>query len=179
MGLMLGLLYLLATLDAAFSGYRAAAGRNARIRKGAYYRRAVAAGVLVGQGAALLLAGATIAVLAIRPDRAAVLAAGTAALPRLLAVYLPDAGVVLAMLAVRQVPSVDVRSLSSVLVFGPAVALRPVVGVGGLGWALLAAPDLAVALLGALGLGLWWSVPVGVSAAVAYWGPPDLPWPWP
>ena len=43
------LLWLLATVDSAFIGYRDAAGRNALIDKRDYYRRALLRGALIGQ----------------------------------------------------------------------------------------------------------------------------------
>ena len=49
MALTFLLLYLLATCDAAFCGFRAAAGRNALLFKRAYYLRAMGRGALWGQ----------------------------------------------------------------------------------------------------------------------------------
>ncbi|MDQ3818024.1 MAG: hypothetical protein M3362_10060 [Acidobacteriota bacterium] len=55
-------LWALATVDAAFIGYREAAGRSALIDKRAYYRRAMIRGALFGQ-IAVGVAGAIIAVM--------------------------------------------------------------------------------------------------------------------
>ena len=140
------LLYGLATLDAAFCGYRAAAGRNALIDKRAYYRRALWRGILAGQ-AAVLVAGAALA-----------LAQASGATwhelmrigERMVAVYVPYALVLLAAFALRTLPSVDVRSLTSTLVFGPFTLLRPLVVVTGLVWGLAAAPRPALILVGTL-----------------------------
>lgn len=57
---------------------------------------------------------------------------------RMLAVYVPYALVVLAAFAVRAAPSVDVRSLTSTLVFGPFLFARPLVVAAGVAWGLAA-----------------------------------------
>jgi hypothetical protein len=144
------LLYLLATVDAAFCGYRAAAGRNALIDKSAYYRRAMVRGAAAGQVVLLLAALAIGAGLALSSDRPAVWRDLMHAGERLLQVYVPYAAVILAALAVRLVPSVDVRSLTSTLVFGPLTLLRPFVVLGGLVWGAAAAPRPALLGLAAL-----------------------------
>ena len=58
------LLWFLATVDAAFIGYREAAGRNALIDKRAYYRNAMLRGAALGQ-IAVLLAGSLISLVVI------------------------------------------------------------------------------------------------------------------
>ena len=58
------ILYLLATCDAAFSGYRAAAGRNGLLFKRCFYFRAMMRGVLLGQ-VAVVLAGSVATVLVV------------------------------------------------------------------------------------------------------------------
>jgi hypothetical protein len=65
-------LWLLATIDSAFIGYREAAGRNALIDKKAYYRRALIRGALVGQ-IAVLIVGATTAITLFSANDAAAL----------------------------------------------------------------------------------------------------------
>ena len=144
------LLYCLASLDAAFIGYRAAAGRNALIDKRGYYRRAMLRGLLFGQCAAALIAAAIGAYLLSASDPRALLQGLLAAGARMLWVYCPYAVMIGTAFAVRAVPSVDVRSMTSVLIFGPFVLLRPAVAAAGIGWAIAAAPRLETALLGAL-----------------------------
>lgn len=140
--------YFLATLDSAFVGYREAAGRSALIRKGAYYARAMLRGALWGQ-AAVALAFALLALLLLRAeDRAAFLHSLIDAGRRMLSVYVPYSVVVLAAFAVRAFPSVDVRSLTSTLVFGPFQFIRPLVVVAGVVWGLLAAARADVTALG-------------------------------
>ena len=141
-------LYFLATLDSAFVGYRDAAGRSALIRKGAYYTRAMLRGALWGQ-AAVAAAVALLAALLLRAeDRPAFVHSLIEAGRRMLAVYVPYALVVLAAFAVRAAPSVDVRSLTSTLVFGPFQFIRPFVVVAGVAWGLLAARRADAAALG-------------------------------
>jgi len=141
-------LYFLATLDSAFVGYREAAGRSALIRKGAYYARALLRGATWGQ-AAVAFASALLALLFLRAeDRAAFLHSLTDAGRRMLLVYVPYAVVVLAAFAVRAFPSVDVRSLTSTLVFGPFQFARPFVVVAGVLWGLFAARRADVTALG-------------------------------
>jgi hypothetical protein len=140
--------YLLATLDSAFVGYREAAGRSALIRKGAYYARAMLRGALWGQ-AAVALALALLALLLLRAgDRAAFAHSLVGAGRRMLMVYVPYAAVVLAAFAVRAFPSVDVRSMTSTLVFGPFQFVRPLVVVAGVVWGLVAARRADVTALG-------------------------------
>ncbi|HEV7893443.1 MAG TPA: hypothetical protein VGP08_22705 [Pyrinomonadaceae bacterium] len=141
-------LYFLATLDSAFVGYREAAGRSALIRKGAYYTRAILRGALWGQ-AAVALAFALLALLFLRAgDGAAFLHSLNEAGRRMLSVYVPYAVVVLAAFAVRAAPSVDVRSMTSTLVFGPFQFIRPLVVVAGVLWGLFAAGRADVTALG-------------------------------
>jgi hypothetical protein len=66
----------------------------------------------------------------------------------MLSVYVPYAVVVLAAFAVRAAPSVDVRSMTSTLVFGPFQFIRPLVVVAGVLWGLLAAGSADVTALG-------------------------------
>src|SRR5262249_34164450 len=66
---------------------------------------------------------------------------------RLLQVYLPYAGVIGLAFALRLVSSVDVRSLTSVVVFGPLTLIRPVVAVAGVAWALFNVPPVDVAVV--------------------------------
>jgi hypothetical protein len=153
-------LYFLATLDATFCGYRAAAGRSALVDKRAYYRRALLRGMLAGQAAVALAWLAIGVALAQAGDRTALWATLMVAGARLLAVYVPYAAVLMLAFAARAVPSVDVRSLTSTLVFGPLTLVRPLVVVGGLAWGLAGgAPPPAslygiAALLAVLMLGI-------------------------
>jgi hypothetical protein len=148
------LLWLLASLDAAFSGYRAAASRSGLIRKGRYYRDAVARGVLYGQAVVLVCAAAGGVLLALAPDRAGLVRDLSEVARRLVLFYLPYTAAIAAGFVVRALPSVDLRSLASTLVFGPLTLLRPFVVVAGLVYGVWAAPRLPVALLATLAGGM-------------------------
>lgn len=144
------LLYLLATIDAACCGYRAAAGRSALIRKSSYYRRAILRGLLFGQ-AAVLIAGLVVLLLfTLSSDRASLISDLLEAGRRLLIVYLPYAAAVLMAFALRLIPSVDLRSMTSLLIFGPFMLIRPLVAVAGVAWAIIAVPRIEVFGLGLL-----------------------------
>jgi hypothetical protein len=58
----------------------------------------------------------------------------------------PFSSLVLFTFAVRAIPSVDVRSLTSVVGFGPLTLIRPVVIIAGLAWGLALLPGLPVAI---------------------------------
>lgn len=136
-----GLLWLLATVDSAFIGYREAAGRNALIEKGAYFRRALIRGALVGQLAVLIVGVITALVLATSSDATALFSKFELVGTRMLRVYVPYALIILITFCIRAAPSVDIRSITSVLIFGPFTFIRPLVVLAGAIWGVLAAPD--------------------------------------
>ena len=121
-------LWLLGTLDSAFSGFRAAAGRNALIDKRAYYIRSLLIGAAYGQAMMAVIAAAVLW-FSSTDDwfwSTAVRAAG-----RFEMLLWPFAGLVLLALVVRLIPSIDLKCISSVVVFGPCVLIRPVVVIVG------------------------------------------------
>ena len=127
-------LWILATLDAAFAGFRAAAGRNALLDKRAYYRRSLLIGALYGQ----LMAGVVAAVvLGIAHVDQGFWPEAMAAATRFLWVMAPYAAIVVLALAIRLIPSIDLKCISSVVVFGPCVLIRPVVVIAAAIYALL------------------------------------------
>lgn len=142
-------LYVLASLDASLAGYRDAWGRDARIFKGAYYRAAVVRGVLLGQLAAALGAGAFAAAYLGSADRPATLAAFSTAAWRMVLIYVPFAAVLFASMLLRLVPSVDVRSTTSVVVFGPLTLLRPLVILAGAAYGPFTSNRVEVVAVGA------------------------------
>jgi hypothetical protein len=77
---------------------------------------------------------------------------------RMLHIYLPFALTILTAFAFRWIPSVDVRCLTSTLVFGPLAGMRPLVGIAGLVWGLLAAPRPQIVAGGSAILLLWLSL---------------------
>ena len=135
-----GLLWLLATVDSAFIGYREAAGRNALIKKGAYFRRALIRGALFGQLAVLIVAVITVIALATSNHAAALFSKFELIGARMLTVYVPYALIILITFCIRAVPSVDIRSITSVLIFGPFTFIRPLIVLAGAIWGVVAAP---------------------------------------
>jgi len=144
------LLWLLATVDAAFIGYRDAAGRSALIDKRHYYRRALVRGALFGQIAVVIVGVVAAGMLATSPQPALLFEMFDRVGMRMLMVYVPYALVLTATFFVRAIPSVDIRSITSVLVFGPFTLIRPLVVLAGAIWGLIAAPTAGVTLLLAL-----------------------------
>ena len=143
-------LWLLATLDAAFAGYRAAAGRSALIDKRRYYQRAMIRGALLGQVAVAVAAGIVLISLAFTSDRQALLRDYNLAGSRVLYVYVPYAAIILLAFVVRLIRSVDIRSITSTLVFGPFTLIRPIVAVAGLIYGVIAVPRTETMVLGAI-----------------------------
>ena len=141
------LLWLLATVDSAFIGYRDAAGRSALIDKRHYYRRALLRGALLGQIAVAIAGTVALGMLATSAQPARLFATLDSVAMRMLTIYVPYAVILIATFFVRAIPSVDIRSITSVLVFGPFTLIRPLVVLAGAIWGFLAAPTAGVALL--------------------------------
>lgn len=138
----LGMLAVLLILDGACSGYRSAAGLDARIDKRSYYRRAVGVGI-AGGGVVAVVSAAIAFLLA---DLS--FAEGGRAVSGALWVYGPYAAVIAGALLLRLVRSVDLSSLLSVVVFGPLLFLRPLVAFGGVAAAYHHLPEPRVAWVG-------------------------------
>lgn len=153
------LLWLLATVDSTFIGYRDAAGRNALIDKRAYFRRAMLRGAVAGQIAVAIVGLAAVGMLATTPQPARLFETFEQAATRMLIVYVPYALILTITFFIRAIPSVDIRSITSVLVFGPFTLIRPLVVLAGAIWGLLAAPTPRVGLL----LGLIVSLMLGME----------------
>lgn len=141
-------LWLLATLDAGFAGYREAAGRNALIDKRSYYRRAMVRGALFGQIAVAIAAIIIGLMLSIASNREVLLAAFEKAGARMLVIYLPYAAFILVAFLFRTVRSVDIRSITSTLIFGPFTLIRPLVAVTGVIYGVLTAPCIETIVVG-------------------------------
>ncbi|HMG36855.1 MAG TPA: hypothetical protein VKM94_23180 [Blastocatellia bacterium] len=170
------LLYVLATLDSAFCGFRSAAGRNALIDKRNYYRRAMVEGALAGQVAVSVVGLIALAVLSLSSEPAETKASMLNAARSMTAIYLPYAVVVLGALALKAAPTgVDVRSTLSALVFGPLTLIRPAIALAGAAWAVIRVPRPEILVLGAVSallmvsmewlLGLRYSARVAVTAS--------------
>jgi L-asparagine transporter-like permease len=141
------LLWVLATVDSAFIGYRDAAGRSALIEKRDYYRHALIRGALVGQIAVAMVGVIAGGILATSPQPARLFETFEQVGTRMLMVYVPYALILTITFFIRTIPSVDIRSITSVLVFGPFTLIRPLVVLAGAIWGLLAAPRIEVLLL--------------------------------
>ena len=160
--MIVSLLWLLATLDSAFIGYREAAGRNALIEKKTYYRHALIRGALFGQ-LAVLMAGVVAAIALASSNKAWELFGKLERIgARMLLVYIPYALIILITLSIRALPSVDIRSITSTVIFGPFTLIRPLVVLLGAVWGILAAPGpitvALVVLIVCLMLGLEWTL---------------------
>ena|SRR5262245_412691 len=152
------LLWVLATIDSAFIGYREAAGRCALIDKRAYYRQSMIRGALFGQAAVMLVGSVTAAMLYFAPNPLQLLQDIQVVGARMLTIYIPYALILLFTFLVRATPSVDLRSITSVLIFGPLTLLRPLVVVAGALWGAWAAPGPAILVLVALIISLMLSL---------------------
>lgn len=142
-------LYLLATLDCTLTGFRAAAGRSGLVRKRRFVAAALGRGFWAGQ-LAVVAGGVPLAAwLLLSSDRAALWADLERAGGWLLQVYVPYAVIILATFVVRGIPSVDVRSITSVLFFGPLTFLRPPVLAAGLVLGVIAVPRPGLGLYAA------------------------------
>jgi hypothetical protein len=148
------LLWLLATLDAGFTGYREAAGRSGLIDKRRYYLVAMLRGALFGQIAIAVAAGIILVMLSMAPHAQTLLSDFERAGSRMLVIYVPYAAIILIAFIFRLIPSVDIRSITSTLIFGPFTLIRPLVAVAGLVYGILAAPRVAVVALGVIVLAM-------------------------
>ena len=73
-------------------------------------------------------------------------------------IFVPYAALVLFNLALRLVPSTDVRSATSVLMLGPLTAIRPLVMIAGVLYGVLGSQWMETRLLGLFILGLMLSL---------------------
>jgi hypothetical protein len=144
------LLWILATVDASFVGYREAAGRNALIDKTRYFRRALFRGALYGQLAVIFVATVAVAMISLTSEPNQLIADFERVGRRMLTIYVPYAVIILIAFLLRAIRSVDIRSITSTLVFGPFSLIRPLVAVAGIMWGLWGAPRAATIVLGLL-----------------------------
>ena len=127
----LAVLFLLASLDGALCGCRTCMGRHPYIHKGKYYLIGVLRGVLAAQIVSWLSFFVLLATLSFTPNRELLRRDLAAAAGRMLLIFLPYSALVLANLALRLIPSIDLRSATSVFFLGPLTALRPFVMIAG------------------------------------------------
>jgi hypothetical protein len=145
-----GLLWLLATLDGGFAGFRDAAGRSLHLELRPMYARNIGRGLLVAQVVCFVSLGPVLA--GIGWGGASLEGPFMRAGSMLVAFFGVYATVVLSSLSIHLVPDPDVSSLSTVLVLGPLTLLRPVAIL--VGWALaLLEADLWCGLACTVGCG--------------------------
>ena len=125
------LLFLLASLDGALCGCRTSMGRCPLIHNRKYY----VMGVLRGVFAAQIVSGFSLIcllfVVAFSRNPQLLRADLVESARRMLFVFLPYAALVLANIALRIVPSTDLRSATSVFFLGPLTGIRPFVMIAG------------------------------------------------
>jgi hypothetical protein len=144
----LALLFAIVLFDGALSGFRAAAGRSARIGKRRYYAGAMVRGSMAAAGLAVLVASLAACIGMQTATPLAYWLSVDLVVHRLLIVFGPIALLACALLALRSVGSVDVRSVASTLVFGPLTLLRTALVCAGGVWAALGTrADVAILTL--------------------------------
>ena len=152
------ILYLLALLDGLMCGLRASMGRCPFIRKRGYYARSLLRGIVGGQIISTLALVALIATAAFSTRRDALRADLELAAARMLRIFVPYAALVLFNLALRLLPSTDIRSATSVLMLGPFTAIRPFVMIAGVLYGISASRLRETRLLGLFILALMLSL---------------------
>jgi hypothetical protein len=141
-------LFLLASLDGALCGCRTCMGRHPYIRKTKYYVMGVLRGVVAAQIASWISLLVLFITLSFTADRSLLRQDLESAAGRMLLVFLPYAALVLLNLALRLVPSIDLRSATSVFFLGPLTAIRPLVMIAGVLYGIWQAQLRATTFLG-------------------------------
>jgi hypothetical protein len=149
-------LYVLALLDGLLCGIRTSMGRCPLIRKHAYYARAIVRGVIGAQLFSMIALAALLTVFALSSDRDFLRRDLELTAGRMLRVFVPY--LVILNLALRLVPSNDVRSATSVLMLGPLTAIRPLVMVVGVFYGIAGGSTIGTRILGILVLALMLSL---------------------
>lgn len=152
------ILYVLALLDGLLCGLRASMGRCPLIWKRGYYARSLLRGIVGGQIISTLALVALLAVAASSTHRDALRTDLELAAGRMLRIFIPYAALVLFNLALRLVPSTDIRSATSVLMLGPLTAIRPLVMVVGVLYGIFTSRLMETRLLGLFILALMLSL---------------------
>jgi len=129
--MMLLSLYLLALLDGMLCGVRVSMGRCAFIYKRKYYAKAVLHGLLGAQLISTIALIALIAAASLSAHRTELRLDLESAAGRMMWIFVPYAIVVVGSLALRIIPSTDLRSATSVFALGPFTAIRPFVMIAG------------------------------------------------
>jgi hypothetical protein len=152
------LLYFLALLDGFLCGLRTSMGRCPLIRKRSYYTRALLRGIAGAQVVSVLALAALLLTSTFSGRRDALRADLESTAGHMLLVFLPYAALVLFNLALRLIPSTDIRSATSVLMLGPLTAIRPLVMIAGVLSAISGSALLETRFLGLFILALMLSL---------------------
>jgi hypothetical protein len=123
-------------------------GRCPLIRKHTYYRRALFRGIIGAQIISMLALLALLLTAAFSSHRDALRIELEAAAGRILWIFLPYAALVLFNLALRLLPSTDIRSATSVFMLGPLTAIRPLIMITGVLYGISASQLSETRLLG-------------------------------
>jgi hypothetical protein len=135
-------------------------GRCPLIRLRPYYVAALLRGFFAAQVASLIAIIALALRFLLTPHRGQLRGDLELAARRMLWTFLPYAATVLSSLALRLVPSADIRSASSVFLLGPLTAIRPLLMAAGVLFGIYSAHLWETRLLGLIVLALILSVEI-------------------
>lgn len=152
------ILYLLALLDGLLCGLRASMGRCPLLRKRGYYARALFQGIVGSQIVSVLALTALLIAAALSAHQDVLRADLELAAGRMLRIFIPYAALVLFNLALRLLPSTDIRSATSVLMLGPLTVIRPLVMATGVLYGISGTHLMETRLLGLFILALMLSL---------------------
>ncbi len=156
-------LYVLALLDGLLCGLRTSMGRCPLIRKRDYYARAMVRGVVGAQVVSSVALAALLLAMALSTRSGELRSDLGLAAGRMLWVFLPYAALVVLNLAVRLVPSTDIRSATSVFMLGPLTAIRPMVMIAGVLYGIYGSRLVETQLLGIFVLALMLSLEAALN----------------
>ncbi|MGW4399840.1 oxidoreductase [Amycolatopsis nivea] len=145
----------LALVDTALAGFRAATGRNARIRKRPYYLTASRRGLASGAAGLGFLASLIVATLAASADPGARYAELAKAGTRMLQVLTPFAAVVVASLLAYWLLPMRGSTFVILIGLGPLTLARPAVVLAAAAWSVAPSDDW-----------LAWTVALAAAAGV-------------
>jgi hypothetical protein len=129
--------------------------------------RALVRGIVAAQVVTVLALAALVLTGALSPHRDALRADLESAAERMLRIFLPYAALVLLNLALRLLPSTDIRSATSVFMLGPLTAIRPLVMIVGVLYGLSTSRLLETRLLGLFILALMLSLEFSLNRRAA------------
>jgi hypothetical protein len=150
----LAALYVLALIDGLLCGLRTSMGRCPLMRKREFYGKAAVRGVAAAQVVSIAALAALLATIAVSSHRDELRGDLETAATRMLWVFVPYATLSLVSLALRIVPSTDIRSATSVFLLGPLTAIRPYVMIAGVTYGLFGSRLWETRALGIFILGL-------------------------